>query len=68
MEHETRFEFIESAAFDTVSLPANWRPRRRLRLLLRITRLSLAIRPHVGNVLLLLNSLMYTRLRVQEGT
>ena len=39
MEHETRFEFIESM----LSIP-----RRRLRLLLRITRSSLVIRPHVG--------------------
>ena len=49
MEHETRFEFIDCTAIDTASLRANWRPRR-LRLL-RITRCSLTIRPHVGNVM-----------------
>ena len=52
VEHETRFELIDCTAIDTASLRANSSNAlhllpRRLRLL-RITRSSLAIRPHVG--------------------
>ncbi len=71
LEHETRFEFIDCIAIDTASLRANSSnalhllPRRLW--LLRITRSSLAIRPHVGNVLRSLNSLMFTGFYVRRG-